>query len=350
MKREQLISIFFIALLLFIIYQLLSIFSPFAKAMFWSAILAFAFFPLHERLRRALKPHDMLAAILMTIFIFLIVIPPVVILFINITGQAIELYQSAVNYIREGRLEILIEKIRSFAFIQKIETHVFQWDILKDSAASWLLNTTKAFGNFTAAQVGTLTKNLFFVFLNVVVMSFLIFVFLKDGNGIYQFIYDIAPLEEKNKKSIFGHINETFAAVIRGQLLTSLVQALIAGVTFWSLGLPVPILFATALFITTMIPVIGAAGVWLPLCIFLVLQQTYVKAVILFLVGALVISMIDNLLKPAIIGEKTRLPYFLLLFGILGGIKLYGLMGIFLAPVVLSIFFAMIKIYQEEYL
>jgi predicted PurR-regulated permease PerM len=74
------------------------------------------------------------------------------------------------------------------------------------------------------------------------------------------------------------------------------------------------------------------------------------KAAILFIFGALVISLIDNLMKPALIGERTRLPYFLLFFGIFGGIKLYGLMGIFIAPVVLSLFFALVKIYQEKYL
>ena len=94
---------------------------------------------------------------------------------------------------------------------------------------------------------------------------------------------------------------------------------------------------------------LGAASVWFPIAVYLLIMQFYTKAIILFVVGFFGISLLDNIMKPAIIGEKTKLPYFLLFFGIMGGMKFYGLMGIFLAPVVLSIFFALIKIYREKY-
>lgn len=350
MKRDQLISIFFIALLIFVVYQIFSIFSPFAQAIFWSAILAFAFYPLYDILKKTLKTHEVLTALTMTFLICLIVIPPVVILLVNATEQAIQLYQSTVLYIRNGNFEIIIEKIRVLPWTQKMEAGVFKWDIIKQTIESWILNSTRAFGNFTASQVGVITKNAFLVLLNVIAMIFLVFIFLKDGDKIYRFLYDIAPLEEVTKRHIFRHINTTFAAVIRGQVLTSLVQATLAGILYTALGLPVPLLFATATFITSLIPVVGASGTWIPIVVYLYFQQLYVKAIILFLIGTLVISMMDNILKPAIIGEKTKLPYFLLFFGILGGIKLYGIMGIFIAPVVLSLFFALVKIFQENYL
>ena len=349
MTRDQFISLFFIALLIFVVYQVFLVFFPFSRAIFWSAILAFGFYPLYEKLRTRLKPNETLAALLMTALIFLIVVPPVVLLIINVTGQAIELYQSATAYVREGQLEKLIEQIRSMTVIQKIESHVFQWEPLKQGATEWILRTSKAIGNFAATQVGTITKNIFLVVLNLVLMSFLLFIFLKDGEKIYQFIYQIAPLEEKNKKSIFKQINETFSAVIRGQLLTSIAQASVAGTIFWILGLPTPILFAAITFFAALIPVVGASAVWLPLVIYLITQNETARAVALFVFGVLVISLIDNIMKPALIGEKTKLPYFLLFFGILGGIKLYGLMGIFIAPVILSLFFALVKIYQEKY-
>ena len=99
-----------------------------------------------------------------------------------------------------------------------------------------------------------------------------------------------------------------------------------------------------------MIPVLGAASIWLPLVIYLALSGFIIKAIILAGVGLLGISLLDNIIKPAIIGERTKLPYFLLFFGIMGGLKFFGLMGIFLAPVVLSVFFALIRIYRQQYL
>jgi predicted PurR-regulated permease PerM len=286
----------------------------------------------------------------MTVAIFLVVVLPVIFLISNITGEAIELYGRAFDYVREGEIEKLIDQIRSVGLVQKIEARVFAWEPLKQNATGWILNTARGVGKFAAAQTGAITKNIFIVALNVLLMSFLLFVFLKDGEKIYQFIYRIAPLEAKNKKSIFGQIQDTFVAVIRGQLLTGLTQATVAGVVFWVLGIPLAIFFAALTFLTSLIPVLGAFVVWLPLVIHLILVHQHVKAIILFAFGAGVISVIDNLMKPALIGERTKLPYFLLFFGIMGGIKLYGLMGIFIAPVVLSLFFALVKIYQEKYL
>lgn len=350
MTRDQFISLFFIALLLFVVYEIFLILSPFFRAIFWSTILAFGFYPLYGKLKLRLKTHETVAALVMTVLIFLLVVPPVVFLLLNLTGQAIELYQSASEYVREGELERLIDQIRSIGFIQKLEVQIFQWEPLKQDVTDWLLKTTRAIGQFAAGQAATLTKNILLVTLNTMLMSILLFVFLKDGEKIYDFLYQIAPLEPRTKKSVFAQINDTFSAVIRGQLLTSLTQAVVAGIIFWVLGIPIPIFFASVTFLAALIPVVGASAVWLPLVIYLVMQAHYVKATVLFLFGALVISLIDNIMKPALIGEKTKLPYFLLFFGILGGIKLYGLMGIFIAPVILSLFFALTKIYQEKYL
>lgn len=349
MTREQLISLFFITLLLFVVVEVFRIFSPFVTAIFWAAIIAFAFYPLHQKLKRSLKKQETLAAMVMTVVIFLVVVPPAVFLLINLAGQAVELYQLVSSYIREGGLERLIEHIRSFSFVQSLEAKLFQWEPVKLQVTEWLLRAARSIGNFGAGQFGDLTKNFFFIILNVFLTSILVFVFMRDGEKIYSFFYDLAPLESKNKKYIFGRINETFAAVIRGQLLTSLTQSIVAGIIFWALGLPVPVFFASVTFLAALIPIVGASFVWFPLVLYLMTLGQYERAMILFVLGVLGISLIDNILKPALIGEKTKLPYFLLFFGVMGGIKIFGLMGIFLAPVVLSLFFALVKIFQEKY-
>lgn len=347
MTREKFISYFFIVLLIFVVYQVFLIFSPFFRAIFWSAILSFSFYPLYLRLKRAIS-NETGAAILMTVLIFLVVIPPVVFLILSVTGQAVELYQNTYNYIKAGGLETLVDRLRSLSFVQNLETKIVNWEPLKENASIWLLSSTRSIGNLAAAQAGAFTKNLFLIALNTIMMTFLIFVFLKDGQRIYDFVYQIAPLEEKNKKPIFTRINETFAAVIRGQLLTSIVQAVGAGIGFWLIGVPAPVFFAALTFIAALIPVTGAASVWVPIAIYFFTTAQTLKGVILLVFGIFGISLIDNVLKPMLIGEKTKLSYFMLFFGILGGLKFYGLLGIFLAPVMLSLFFALIQIYQEK--
>ncbi|MSR77988.1 MAG: AI-2E family transporter [Candidatus Omnitrophica bacterium] len=349
MKREQFITSCFIALLVFVVIQIFLIFSPFLNAMLWAAILAFGFFPLYRKLQTRMPENDTLSSILMTLFVFLIVVPPLVLVMINLTTQAIEIYQHIKDYIRDGRLEGLVNRIRSISAIQKIESNVLEWEPLKEKTSEWLLNSSRAVANFSVAQVGRVTKNIFFVILNLVLAFFLLCIFLKDGKAIYSFIYQIVPMEEANKKSIFEKINATLSAVIRGQILTSLTQSLVSGAIFWILGVPGPIFLAFATFFTSLIPVLGTWSIWLPVSAFLWVSHHHVKASILFVLGVGFISVIDNVIKPAFIGEKTKLPYFLLFFGMLGGLKLYGIMGVFFAPVVLSLFFALIQIYQETY-
>jgi len=349
MKREQFISFFFIGILGFIIYEVFCIFAPFFTAIFWAAILAFAFYPLYEKLRRAFPKRNNSIALLMTVMVFLVVVPPLIMILINMTTQIIEFSQWAYSYVRDGKLEQLVEQVRGLPWFQNIQTHIFASQAVKESLSSWFLAATKTLGNLAATQAGTITKNLFFVLLNVFFMSFLTFIFFKHGEKIYHFVYEIAPFEKETKKALFKQIHETFVAVIRGQLLTSVTQAAVAGILFTSLGVPIPLFFTFLIFLTSLIPILGAASVWFPIAVYLLIMQLYAKAIILFVAGFFGISLLDNIMKPAIIGEKTKLPYFLLFFGIMGGMKFYGLMGIFLAPVVLSIFFALIKIYREKY-
>lgn len=347
MTRDKFISYFFIALLVFVVGMVIYIFSPFFKAIFWSAILAFTFYPVYAQLNRLLK-NETVPALLMTVLIFLLVIPPVIYLIVNLSAQTIDLYQLATDYVREGRLGALIDHVRSFHVVQNIEDRLVQWESLKQNLNEWMLSSARAIGNYAATQAGTITKNVFFVILNILIMFVLVFVFLKDGNAIYRFIYEIAPLEEKHKRLVFQRISESFSAVIRGQLLTSFAQATVAGIIYWVIGLPLSLFFAMLTFITSMIPMVGTTAVWLPLVIYLAVRHQYMKAGLLAAFGFFVIGLIDNFMKPALIGKKTHLPYFLLFFGILGGITLFGLIGIFLAPILLSLFFALITIYREK--
>ena len=350
MTRDQLITLFFLALLSFVIYQLFQIFSPFLNSIFWAAIIAFGFYTLYDRLKRNLIHSELWASVVMTLLIGLVIIPPVIFLFVNLTNQALDLYESATAYVRSGHLEKLIDEMRKWTLVQKIETHLFQWEPLKKSVNDWIVSGSKNIANYAVSQAGIITKNIVTLSFGGLLTAFLVFIFLKDGAKIYGFIYQIAPLEEKNKKPLFKQINDTFAAVIRGQIVTSITQAILSGTIYWALNLPAPIFFSVATFFATLIPILGAVSVWLPLTIYLISTGEMIKGIVLIIMGVSVISMIDNILKPALIGERTKLPYFLLFFGILGGLKVYGLTGIFLAPVILSIFFSLVKIYEEKYL
>jgi len=350
MKREQLISVVFILVLVYVAWQIFSIFSVFNNAILGAAILAFLFYPIQNFFLKRFPKQEALISVLLTVIIFLIVIPPFVILIFSLSSQIIELTQSVYQFVQKGGIEKLVLEIQNHQWFQNLNSQITDWAPIQKTATDWLLSSAKNLGNLTALEVGSITKNIFVIVLNLFFMGVLVFVFLKDGPKIYNFLYQIAPFEEKTKRTISDQIIGTFEAVIRGQILTSFAQAVIAGAIFYAVGIRAYLFFGVLTFILSMIPVTGAATVWVPLSIWLFFTGFKIQAIILAVAGTTIISLVDNVIRPAVIGEKTKLPYFLLFFGILGGLAVYGFVGVFIAPVVLSLFFALVKIYREEYL
>lgn len=350
MNRVQLISIFFIALLVYVLVSVLLILSPFLGPIFWGIVIAFSLYPFYEKVLYLTRQNQTLAAGIVTLLVLFALTPLVVTLLGLIAKETVHLYELMTDFIEKGGAESLFAKLRSLALVQKIEaSHPIQWDTVGAQLKTWILNSAGILGNFLFKHATILTKNVLSAFFNFFLMFFLVFFFLKDGKKIYNFVYEITPLDETSKEKIFNQVSETFSATLRGQLFTGLAQALILGIVFWILKLPLPVIFAALAFFASMIPFTGVSTVWVPFATYLFLSQEYNKAVALLVLGVFVISGIDNVLKPLLIGQKTKLPYSLLFLGILGGIQIYGIMGIFLAPAVLSLFFVLIRIYREKF-
>lgn len=349
MKQEQIVSYFFLGFFLFVLYQIILIFSPFFTAISWAAILTFAFYPIYTKFRQLPRIHPVVAALAATLLVILIVVIPAAFIIVSLMHEAIELYAQVSSYISSGGLEHLAEQIRQTVKSEWFEQFWPLWNPVQKDVTDLILRAARTIGNTAAVQLAYLTKNLFVWILNLFLIAFLLFFFFRDGKTMYEFVYQMIPMVKKNKNILADKVNETFSAVIRGQFLTSIIQGTLAGFTFWFLGLPLPFLFGFMTFLTSMIPLTGAATIWVPFDIYLFVTHQTTKAVILLLVGILVISLADNILKPILIGEKTKLPIFLLFLGIFGGMKLYGFTGIFLGPVLLSLFFVLAKIYREEY-
>ena len=143
MTREQIVSYSLIGLLIFVIVQVFALLSPFATALFWSGILAFTFHPAYKKTKQLIKSGETLTAIIFTALIILIVIPPMVLLVFNITQQAIDLYQWALDYVRQGRLAALIQTVRDIPALQNIQELVPQWDLIQTSLASCVINSPR---------------------------------------------------------------------------------------------------------------------------------------------------------------------------------------------------------------
>jgi predicted PurR-regulated permease PerM len=163
-------------------------------------------------------------------------------------------------------------------------------------------------------------------------------------------VRDLLPMSEQNKSTIFRRIYDTLTAVVQSMLVNAVAQGVLGGIGYWLIGgltLSVLLGFLTAL--ASLVPMAGAMAVWAPCAIYLFAIGETGHAIGLTLWGFLVVSMVDNLIRPLFIGGKAQLPTFLLLFAIIGGLQLYGLIGVFLAPVMLALVLSFAQIYRDLY-
>jgi predicted PurR-regulated permease PerM len=147
---------------------------------------------------------------------------------------------------------------------------------------------------------------------------------------------------------MFLRSRDIISSSIYGGVLVALVQGALGGVAFWLLGLPAPILWGFVMFLFSILPVVGSPLIWIPAVVYLFISGAYIKALLLLVWGALIIGSVDNILKPIIISGKTAMHPLLLLFSILGAIKVFGFIGVIAGPLILSLALSIIEIYREN--
>lgn len=349
MEQKKVLELGFLALLLFVLAQIVIVFKPFLEFLFWAGLLAFVFYPVHRALARFLKLPNSVAALATSFLILLLCVPFLALVIRGAVEQAADIYNAAARFIQEGRWVALIERLRAFEPVQLFEQRVLVSQTIKDQFTTAVLEGSGAVRDVVVAQAAALAKGILTTAAGMVLVILVAFFFLRDGERAYRFFYESLPMEDRDKELIFPTINQTLTAVVRGQLLTAFLQGLAATLVFTLLGLPIPFFLGFLTFFGSLIPVLGTSVVWGPIALYLFFTDEVRAAVILALAGFFGISLIDNLLKPVLIGERTKLPPLLLFLAMLGALRAYGLVGVFLGPVLLALLFVMITIFKEKY-
>jgi predicted PurR-regulated permease PerM len=181
----------------------------------------------------------------------------------------------------------------------------------------------------------------------MVLVVFTLFYFFRDGENIQSAAYEMVPLRGAQWNNILSRTRDVIGATVYGVLAISAIQGTLGTFIFWALGLPSPLLWGVVMFFLSMIPMAGAFLVWVPAAIYLALIGSYVKAGILVGWGILVIGSIDNVLSPKLVGRKARLHELLIFFAVLGGLQVFGVLGLVLGPVVVAMTLALIEMARE---
>jgi predicted PurR-regulated permease PerM len=173
------------------------------------------------------------------------------------------------------------------------------------------------------------------------------FYLFRDGDAIRRAAFDMFPLERAQTRDVFARTKEVVGATVYGVIVIALIQGTLGAFIFWVLGLPSPLLWGVVMFFLSMIPMAGAFLVWVPAALFLALSGAWGRAGILAAWGVLVVGSIDNLLSPRLVGQRTRLHELLVFFSVLGGLEVFGVLGVVLGPVVVAVTLAVIEMVRQ---
>ena len=344
--RGQVAVYFFFAAFLFLLYQLYLVLAGFLAPIIWAAILAMLFFPLYTIVLRWCDGRETLAALTLTVVVTLIIVLPTISLSSVITRESASLYARLSEWVSSGELNESIARLRGSRVGRLFERFLQGYEIDWGAVARTSMDTA---GGLVVAQVTSVARNVAVFLFDFTIMLFTLFFLFRDGHRMYRRLHDLIPLDARDKDAIFTGLYETLSAATQGMVATAVAQGLLTWVALWALGLPYTAFLGVLAGFLSLIPFVGAAGVWVPCTIYLFASGDVVRAIILLAYGSLVISMVDNVLRPLLIGGQTRLPTLFLFFGILGGVQVYGVLGIFLGPVLLAIVVAFVRIYQEQF-
>jgi len=213
----------------------------------------------------------------------------------------------------------------------------------------WMAKASTYLSNYMTANVATLARNLVTFAVDVVLMLFTFYYFLRNGEEYFEFVRTLTPLPEEDKTLVFETLRVMLSSTMRGLMLTAVLEGVLLCLGYLITGVPNAVLLGAASGAAGLLPLGGTAFIWIPAVIYLWIGAGWGWAVVLLVWSVIVVGVIDNLLKPLTIGKDTGLPAVALFFGITGGLEVYGLLGLFAGPAVIAVFAALIRVYRRSY-
>jgi predicted PurR-regulated permease PerM len=346
--RKVFLALVNFAFLLGALALVVVIVGPFLRALLWAGVVGLLTYPLFRSLRRRLNERNSLAAVIMTPLVVAMLVLPVVGLIFLLTQDVSQFYhfmeeQSALKP-RALRLELSGHPWLQ-SLLKQLQPTLEKYGLFSDRPFLDALQKVMSYLlNYSAA----IFKNLLGFIVKLMLMVVALFFIYRDGETFQRNFWAVIPLDESHKRLLAETVKNVLLAVIYGLFLTSLIQGLLGGLGYWVCGLPSPLLLAVLTAAAALIPVVGAALIWAPAAGYLLIQGQIMPAVGLLLWGALVVSAIDNILRPVFISERGHLPILAVALGVLGGLAAFGFVGLIVGPLTLALFLELFRIYRLQ--
>ena len=319
---------------------------PFFGAVLWGTILAIVFAPLYLRLQKDFGQRRSLAAITTVTMVLLMVILP----FLLIGGLLIQEALGVFEKFQSGELNFGRYFQQMLGALPAWITDLLQRFGVSDlgTAQDKLSPDLMAGSKFLAGKAVAIGQNTFDLAVNLCIVLYLLFFLLRDGDKLANRIKTAVPLHPDQRRRLFDMFTTVTRATVKGNVVTAIVQGALGGVIFWILNIHAPLLWAVVMAFLSLLPAVGTALIWLPVAIYLLLTGAIWQGVVLIAFGVLVIGLVDNLLRPILVGKDTKMPDYVVLISTLGGIAIFGLNGFVIGPLIAAMFMSVWEIFASS--
>lgn len=337
----------FVTMLVIVTAAFVWLMLPFYGAVLWAVILAILFNPLQRRLVQRMGGRKNLAAAISTFACICIVLIPGSMVLAALTREANSLYTrvsdpdfdavSIFERIHAGMPSFLVEALSAF--------NLSEFHEIQSRLTAFLGEAAQTIAT-SALTIGQSTAHLL---ISLGVMLYVLFFMFRDGSRLAIVIRKASPLSDYQTEHVLRKFTTVVKYTVRGNVIIAVIQGVIGGVTFWLLGIEAAFLWGVLMAVLSLLPAVGAFLVWAPASAYLFLSGQVVQGIILLAVGVLILSTIDNLLRPPLVGQGTKLPDYMVLVSTLGGLSLFGINGFVIGPLIAALFVAFWSLYTDEH-
>jgi len=319
---------------------------PFYGAVFWAMILAIVFWPLQKALEYRLWPRRNLAAGLSVLVCIFLAVLPVTVIVASLVAEGAKVVDGirSGQFVMPGTLRDIIELLPDWAQQAIDHAGLTDFDALRERIAAAVTQVSQ----FLATQALSVGQNTLRLVASTGIMLYVLFFLFRDGREIGRSIRAAAPLSPEVTQALVDKFAAVVRATVKGNLIIAAAQGGIGGVAFWFLGIQGALLWGVLMMFLSLLPAVGAAIVWAPVAAYLMLSGAYLSGAVLIVIGVGVIGLIDNLLRPPLVGKETRLPDYVVLVSTLGGLSVFGLNGFVIGPLIAALFIASWTLFRDS--
>lgn len=334
----------FFVFLLFVSGLFIAIMMPFFGAIFWAITITIVFIPMQKYLEKYLKRPNLAALITLSAASFFVIVPFLLIAS-TFLQEGINLYQR----LQSGEMNFA-------AYFEQLQTafpslqHSLERIGIEPESIKTKLGQSAIFASkFLAQQAIIVSQGTMSLLLQLGILLYVTFFLLRDSGKLIFYLHRALPLGDDREQLLFDKFSEVTRATIKGSLLVAIVQGSLGGFIFWALGLNAPFLWGVIMILLSLVPMIGAGLVWLPVAIYFFAVGDWASGTILMAFGICVIGLVDNILRPILVGRDTKLPDYIVLLSTLGGFSLFGMNGFVIGPLIAALFLTSWEVFVCEF-